>query len=48
MRKRDKNKTNHKKKKYIRPTLRKHKPLREIVLLTGAVVGSSVATFGAT
>lgn len=48
MKKDAKNKSNHKKKKYVRPQLRKHKPLREIVLLTGAVVGSSAATFGVT
>ncbi len=35
-------------KSYRKPTLKKHKPLRKIVLLTGAVVGSSAATFGVT
>lgn len=33
-------------KKYVPPLLKKHKPLRKIVLLTGATVGSSAASFG--
>jgi len=39
-------KENKKKREYSKPELKKHKPLKDIVLLTGATVGSSAASFG--